>query len=48
MPWLRRAPTPMRGQLGPNYDARSIIHSCQLARRGADVDWATVDAADAY
>jgi hypothetical protein len=38
----------VRGRLGPNYDARSIIHSRQLACHDADVDWATVDVADTY
>jgi hypothetical protein len=51
MPWLRLTPIrhpPVRGQLGPNYDARSIIHSRQLARRDADVDYLAADAADAH
>jgi hypothetical protein len=38
----------VRSQLGPNYDARSIIHSWQLARRGADLDQAAVDAIEAH
>jgi hypothetical protein len=33
---------PVRGRLGPNYDARSVIRSQQLACHGADVDQAAV------
>jgi hypothetical protein len=39
---------PVRGQLGHNYGACSVIHSRQLARRGGDVDRAAVDAAEAH
>jgi hypothetical protein len=44
-PRLRRAPPSGRGRLGPNYDARSIMHSWQLARCGTDVDRAAADTA---
>jgi hypothetical protein len=38
----------VRGRLRPNYDARSVIYSRQLARRCADVDRPTKDAAEAH
>jgi hypothetical protein len=38
----------VRGRLGPNYDVRSVIHSRQLARHGADVDPAAVNVAKAH
>ncbi|RLM58411.1 hypothetical protein C2845_PM18G06200 [Panicum miliaceum] len=40
--------TPVRGRLGRNYDASSMIHSLQLARHNADVDRAAAVAADSY
>jgi hypothetical protein len=39
---------PVRGRFRANYDASSVIDSWQLARHGADVDWATVDMAEAH
>jgi hypothetical protein len=44
----RRAALPVRGWLRPNYDARSVIHSWQLARRNAGVDRAATNTAEAH
>jgi hypothetical protein len=39
---------PVRGRLSPNYDACNVIHSRQLACRGANVDRAAANAAEAH